>query len=264
MKELCVIGCGVMGEAVLGGIVKSGLIVPENITVTRRDSEALRKLNEKFGVKTTSDNREAVSRSDIVIIALKPQVLDSTAKEFGGDIRGDALVISIAAGKTLQKLEDFFPGRKIIRAMPNLPALVSAGMSIMCGNERVTSEDMATALRLFKTFGGAEELPERLMDAAMSVASCSPAYVAIFIEALADAGVKMGLTRRQSLALAEHAVYGTAKLLIDTDTHPAVLKDRVCSPGGTTIEAVSVLEDKGYRGAIIQAAESALHRAKEL
>ena len=264
MKELCVIGCGVMGGAMLKGIVNSGLIAPQDIIVTGRTPEKLERLRGEFKVEATEDNREAVSESKIILVALKPQILVCAAKEFSGVIPEDALVISIAAGKTIQRLEGYFPGRKIIRGMPNLPALVSAGMSLICGNERVTPEDRELALRLFRTFGEAEEIPERLMDAAMSVASCSPAYAALFVEALSDAGVKLGLTRKQSLAMAGQAIYGAMKLILEEGMHPAILKDRVCSPGGTTIEGVSVLESLGFRGTVIQAVESALRRAKEL
>ena len=153
MKELCVIGCGVMGGAMLKGIINSGFIAPDDIIVTGRTTEALDRLRGEFKVEATTDNRAAASVSRIVLLALKPQVLDRVVKEFSGAILPDALIISIAAGKTIQKLEEYFPNRKIIRSMPNLPALVSAGMSLICCNERVTQADRELALKLFQTFG---------------------------------------------------------------------------------------------------------------
>ena len=262
MKKLCVIGCGVMGRTIVSGIVDSGLVASQDIIATTRSSDSAQQVRESLGIETTTDNRLAARKSRVILIALKPQILENVAGEFCGDIGKDAIIISIAAGKNIQTLEGYFsPSRKIIRAMPNIQALVREGISLLCGNGNVTPEDMGEALKIFRALGEVEEIPERLMNAAMALTSCSPAYVALFVEAMADAGVKLGLTRQQAFSLSGQAVCGAAKLLHEKKLHPATMKDMVCSPGGTTIEGVAVLEDNGFRGTVIRAIEAAARKA---
>lgn len=256
-KELALIGCGNMGGAIAQGIMGAGLVAPEDVVVSDAVEAAQQRLADKLGCMGTCDNNEAVHDARLVIIAVKPQYLDDVVRGFATDVAPDAIVVSIAAGVTLNRLESLLGSdRKIVRVMPNLPAMVLAGMSSLTPNDQVTSDELNYVVKLFESFGRAEVVPEHLIDAVVAASGSSPAYVCMFIEALADAAVAEGMPRAQAYVFAEQAVLGTAKYLLETGAHPAVLKDMVCSPGGTTIEAVAALETGGLRSTVIEAARA--------
>ncbi|CBK74992.1 pyrroline-5-carboxylate reductase [Butyrivibrio fibrisolvens 16/4] len=222
-------------------------------------------LSSEFGVNTSISNRDVVEFSDIIIIAVKPQYL---ADAIGG-IRDmdytDKVVVSIAAGQSLSHLRELFgKDLKLIRVMPNTPALVGEAMSALSPNELVTEEDTEIVVELFESFGKAEIVPEKLQDAVVGISGSSPAYVYMFIEALADGAVAEGMPRAQAYKFAAQAVLGSAKMVLETGEHPGVLKDNVCSPGGTTIEAVAALEALGFRNAVIEAERVCIEKSREL
>ena len=257
-KELALIGCGNMGSAIVKGIVGAGLIDAGDIVVSDVSEAASAWLAGELGCVGTCDNVEAVRDAAMVIIAVKPQYLDDVVRGLADAVAPDALVASIAAGVTLARLEGLLGSeRKIVRVMPNLPAMVLAGMSSLTPNAQVSAEECARVRELFESFGRAEVVPEHLIDAVIAASGSSPAYVCVFIEALADAAVAEGMPRAQAYTFAEQAVLGTAKYLIEPGVHPAVLKDMVSSPAGTTIEAVYALESGGFRAAVIDAARAA-------
>jgi pyrroline-5-carboxylate reductase len=218
-------------------------------------------LHDKYGVVVTGDN-QSVLRSPVILLAIKPQVLRSVLELLKFD--NSHLIISILAGISLAKLAEILPQQPLVRAMPNTPAMVGAGMSAIAVNDLVTTEQKQIALRIFETIGEVVEVPESLMDGITGVSGSGPAYVAMMVEALADGGVAVGLPRAIAQKLALQTVFGTGKLLMETGLHPGQLKDQVSSPGGTTIAGVRTLEDRGMRSAIIEAVISASSRATEL
>ncbi|MFX0548371.1 pyrroline-5-carboxylate reductase [Hathewaya histolytica] len=257
------IGCGNMGHAMIGGIVKSELVKNSNIYVADAFKPCLERVKSEFGVNTTSDNKEVAKVADVLILSIKPNILDKVAEEIKDVIKKDCIVISIVAGKVIEHLDNIFgEDVKIVRAMPNTPALVGEGMSALCGNENIKEEDMERAKDIFSSFGGVEVLPENLIDAFVSVSGSSPAYIFMLIEAMADAAVCDGIPRNKAYKIAAQAVLGSAKMVIETGKHPAELKDMVCSPGGTTIEAVEILEEKGLRHAVMAAMKTCTAKCK--
>lgn len=265
LQGMALIGCGNMGGAMIRGIVGAGLIEPEELVVSNASPAAAEELAAALGCTATCNNAEAVQGAGTVLLAVKPQQLPQVAREIAPALAEDALVVSVAAGVTLARLAELLgPRRKIVRVMPNLPAMVGAGMSSVSPNEQVSQEETAFVKRLCEGFGRAEVLPERLIDAVIAASGSSPAFVCLFIEALADAAVAEGMPRAQAYAFAEQAVMGTAAYLLETGTHPAVLKDMVCSPGGTTIAGVERLEADGLRAAVLDAACTAARRNREL
>ena len=264
-KELALIGCGNMGCAMLKGIVDAGLVAPGDICVADVSAAAQERLADELGCMGTCDNNEAVADAHMVIIAVKPQYLDDAVRGFAPSVAEGAVVVSIAAGVTLDRLEGFLGAdRKIVRVMPNLAAMVGQSMSALSPNANVGEDDLARVKEVFESFGKAEVVPENLMDAVVAVSGSAPAYVCLFIEAMADAAVMEGMPRAQAYEFAEQAVLGTATYLQETGTHPAVLKDMVCSPAGTSIEAVAELEEGGFRATVIDAVRACARRNREL
>lgn len=265
-KKTGVIGLGNMAEAMIGGMLKKGLVAPENIIGSSKTSASMQKMKEKFNITVVTDNRKAAQEADILFLAVKPQVLAEVIEEIRDSVKREALVVSIAAGRTLAYLREAFgrPGLKIIRCMPNTPALVLEGCTGVCAGEEVSAEELATVVELMEAFGRASVVPERLMDVVVGISGSSPAYVFLFIEAMADAAVAAGMPRRQAYEFAAQAVLGSAKLVLETGKHPGELKDMVCSPGGTTIEAVKTLEREGMRAAVIDAVEACIEKSKNL
>lgn len=260
-KKLALIGCGNMGSAIVKGVVSAGLIAPQEIVVSDVSRASQERLAGELGCAGTCDNSEAVTGAAMVLIAVKPQYLDEAVAAFAPVLDAGVLVVSIAAGVTMARLEGLVgQHRKIVRVMPNLPAMVLAGMSSLTPNSNVSPEEIAYVKELFESFGRAEVVPEHLIDAVIAASGSSPAYVCVFIEALADAAVAEGMPRAQAYTFAEQAVLGTAKYLLETGVHPAVLKDMVSSPAGTTIEAVAALEAGGMRATVIDAARAAARR----
>lgn len=255
------IGGGNMASAIIGGILSTGIVKPEKILVASPHD----RVSESLGVGYTPDNRKAAAASDVLFLAVKPQVCGTVIEEIRDSVREDQLIISIAAGKSLGWLRESF-GRnlRIVRAMPNTPALVGEGMTAASPNEFVADEDLDTAISLLGSFGRVEVVPERLMDAVTAVSGSSPACVFLFIEAMADAAVAEGMPRAKAYTFAAQAVLGSAKMVLDTGKHPGELKDMVCSPAGTTIEEVRVLEEKGFRGAVMDSLIACAEKSRNL
>jgi pyrroline-5-carboxylate reductase len=260
--KLGLIGAGNMGGAIVRGLLAGGGVPRENLIFydpdqTRQEAMA------KLGVKAALDNSE-VMQAQVVVLAVKPQLLKAVlagVKEFA---RSGHLIISIAAGVPLATLEGALPESRVIRAMPNTPAIVGAGITCLAPGRRATPDDVDLALELFQAVGQAAVVEERLLDAVTALSGSGPAFVAVFIEALGDGGVKAGLPRALAHNMAMQTVLGAAKLCLEEDLHPGRLKDLVASPGGTTIEGLHVLEQGGFRGLVISAVAAAAARAKEL
>lgn len=263
--KLGIIGLGNMGGAILGGIVSKGIvdvndIVGFDVSETMRQNAA-----SKYKIKTVSGNEEVIDEADAVILAVKPQYMGDMLSELKNKWSDKTVIISIAAGKTLDWLgQNIGYERKIVRCMPNTPALIREGCTGVCHNDAVGAEDFELALKLLGSFGKTIEVNENQMDAVVGISGSSPAYVFMFIEALADAGVKAGLTRDKAYEFAAGAVRGSAALMEETGMHPGQLKDMVCSPAGTTIAAVEVLEEGGFRGLVMDAVDACVRRNREL
>ena len=255
------IGGGNMGGAIIKGIIASGTADAADISVSDKNADALCALKTEYGVYTTDDNTEVVRVSDVVFLCVKPQILYGVIDEIKDVTDEDTLIISIAAGQAIADIENAFGKKiKLIRVMPNTPALVGEGMAALSPNNNVTDNDIKTAVGVMGSLGKAEIVPEHLMDAVTAVSGSSPAYVFMMIEAMADAAVREGMPRKQAYTFAAQAVMGSAKMALETDSHVAELKDMVCSPAGTTIEAVAALEKNGFRNAIMEA----MHECAEM
>jgi pyrroline-5-carboxylate reductase len=260
--KLGLIGAGSMGGALIRGLLASGRMAPQDVTFYDPDPARQQEM-ERLGVEPALSNAEVMD-SQVVVLAVKPQVLGSTLAETEEHARPHHLIISIAAGVPLAALEEAFPQSRVIRAMPNTPTLVGAGMAALAPGKHANQEDLALARELFESVGKAVVVEEKHLDAVTGLSASAPAFVAMFIEALADGGVKVGLPRALALTLAAQTVLGTARLCLEAGLHPGVLKDQVASPGGTTIEGLHVLEQGGLRGLVMSAVEAAACRAAEL
>jgi pyrroline-5-carboxylate reductase len=261
---IAVIGAGQMGEALIGGWLAAKTVPPDALVATDASAERRDVMKRRFGVRTGSDNRDAASWAEVVVLAVKPQILDEVVKGLSSALAGK-LVLSIAAGVTIAHLAKLVPkGARVVRAMPNTPVLVRDGVSALSFGAGVTDKDQQLARRLFEAVGRAVVVEERLMDAVTGLSGSGPAYVFLAIEALADGGVKMGLPRTVADLLAAQTVLGAARMVLETGEHPAKLKDRVASPGGTTIAGLHRLEQGGLRAALMAAVEAAAKRSEEL
>ncbi len=258
------IGLGNMATAMIGGMLEKGLVKPQDVIGSAKTSTTLNKVKEKFNIAAVLDNRKVAGEADVLFLAVKPLFFPEIIAEIKDFVRPETLVVSIAAGRTLSYLREAFerPELKIVRCMPNTPALVLEGCTGVCAGGEVPAEDVERVVGLMQAFGRAVVVPEGLMDVVVGVSGSSPAYVFMFIEAMADAAVAAGMPRRQAYEFAAQAVLGSAKLVLETGLHPGELKDMVCSPGGTTIEAVKVLEEKGFRGSVMDAVEACIKKSK--
>ncbi len=264
-KTLGFIGGGNMAAALIKGLLHSKVVPPDGIIVSDVKSERLEMLREKHGVRTTTDNLELVRASDVVVLAVKPQVIDKLLGAIGNDVKPSTLVVSVAAGVPVSAMEARLPdGTRVVRTMPNTPATVDAGATAIAPGTHATEEDLDVARALFAAVGRVVTLDETLLDAVTGLSGSGPAYVMLMIEALADGGVKVGLHRDTALLLAAQTVYGSAKLLLDTGEHPGRLKDMVTSPGGTAIAGLHTLESGGLRRTLIDAVEAATMRSVAL
>ncbi len=264
-KRIAFIGAGSMAEALIRGLLKAGVTVPTSIVATGRRQERLEELKQNYEVEVTLDNASAVSAADIVVLSVKPQILDRILLEISSSVSEKCLVISIAAGVTISDIAAELPLQaRVWRAMPNLPAVVDAGATAIAVGEDATEEDCQQVRAIFEAVGEVTQVDEILLDAVTGLSGSGPAYVFMIIEALSDAGVKVGLSRRQAQLLAAQTVLGSAKLLIETSEHPGVLKDRVTSPGGTAIAGLHTLEEGGLRTTLINAVVAATQRCKDL
>ncbi|WP_071527233.1 pyrroline-5-carboxylate reductase [Nodosilinea nodulosa] len=260
-----VIGGGMMGEALITRLLSEGVFAPGAVLVS--DPQAARRdfLRQTYGVQVTADNQAVVNGAETVLLAIKPQMLAAVAGRLTPP-EGEQvpLLLSILAGVNLARLEQAFPGWAVVRAMPNTPATVGAGVTALTASEGVSEEQRQRARTIFASVGTVVEVPEVQMDAVTALSGSGPGYLALVVEALADGGVAVGLPRAIALELAIATVRGTGELLHQGDLHPAVLKDRVTSPGGTTIAGIAALEAGGLRSTLMAAVRSAYERSKEL
>jgi pyrroline-5-carboxylate reductase len=259
------IGAGNMAEALIRGLVRSGHVKPSSIIASAPRPERRAQLVSDYQIVATADNGEVASNAHILVLAIKPQLFARVLREVSSQVRPDALVISIAAGIDTATIETALPaGVRVVRAMPNTPALVAAGATAISSGSRANDDDLAAAKAIFDAVGITVILEEGQLDAVTGLSGSGPAYIFLILEALADAGVKVGLSRRNAQRLAAQTVMGSAKMLLDTDEHPGRLKDMVTSPGGTAIAGLHTLEQGGLRTTLINAVETATKRAREL
>jgi len=259
------IGGGNMAEALIRGLVKGNHLPASHVLASGPRRERLDELHAKYAIETMIDNKALAERCDLVVLSVKPQILDKVLREIGDRLKSGTLVISIAAGVDTATIEEAVAdGVRVVRAMPNTPALVGAGATAISAGKHASPEDLATARAMFDAVGITVELDESHLDAVTGLSGSGPAYIFLILEALADAGVKVGLARRNAQRLAAQTVMGSAKMLMDLDEHPGVLKDMVTSPGGTAIAGLHTLEEGGLRTTLINAVETATKRAREL
>jgi pyrroline-5-carboxylate reductase len=264
-RRLGFLGAGNMSGAIIKGLLHAKVLPPESILASDAKSERLAHLHAAHGIRTTTDNHTLVKDCDVLVLGVKPQVIDKVLTEIGGEVRGDQLVISVAAGVPIEALEARLPkGARVVRSMPNTPAMVQAGATAIAGGAHAREDDLRIARELFEAVGRVVVLDESLLDAVTGLSGSGPAYVMLIIEALADGGVKVGLHRDTALLLAAQTVFGSAQLLLETGEHPGRLKDMVTSPGGTAIAGLHTLESGALRKTLIDAVEVASKRAAEL
>lgn len=260
--KLGIIGGGVMGEALLSRLIAQKIYQPSEVLVSEPVAQRRDFLAREYGVELTSENRLAASATEVLLLAIKPQVFATVTA--GLQEVSVPVVISILAGMPLSKLEAAFPGKAAIRVMPNMPATVGAGMTAIAPGSATSADQVDLARKIFAAVGEVAEVPEYLMDAVTGLSGSGPAYVAILIEALSDGGVRVGLPRAIASQLALQTVLGTAQLIKNTGLYPTQLKDRMTSPGGTTIAGIAKLEQAGFRSALIEAVTEASRRSTEL
>ncbi len=262
------IGLGNMAKAMIGGMLERGIASKEEIIGADKLPAAAEAAKEQFGISASSAedaNGEIAKNADVLILAVKPQFLAEAVAEFKDFVKEDTLVISIAAGQTIARIESLFGKKiKLVRVMPNTPALVLEGCSGVCRNSEISDEEMQLCMKLIGSFGKASEVPEKLMDAVTGLSGSGPAFVFMFIEAMADGAVAAGMPRTQAYTFAAQTVLGSAKLVLETGKHPGELKDMVCSPAGTTIEGVRILEQKGLRSSVMEAVLGAAEKSRNL
>ena len=264
-KTIAIIGAGNMAEAIVSGLLKKGLVRAGQICATDVDAQRLAHFRKTFKVRVSHDNRESAKSSDIVMLAVKPQVMNEVLGGLDLSSVASQLVVTVAAGVSIETIiSGLHPAARVVRAMPNTPAVVLEGVTALAGGPGVTAQQLKTARAVFEAMGQVIVVDESHLDAVTGLSGGGPAYVYLFIEALADGGVKMGLSRSHAQLLAAQTVLGAAKMVIETKQHPGVLKDQVASPGGTTIAGLHQLEEGLLRGTVISAVESATLRCQEL
>ncbi|HNK43761.1 MAG TPA: pyrroline-5-carboxylate reductase [Pseudomonadota bacterium] len=259
------LGTGNMAEALIKGLLAAGLVKPEQIWGSDPRQSRCQQLRQQYGINMTTHNVDVVRRAGLIVLSVKPQVLLGVMDEVGPYLKPHCLCISVAAGVPLQVLQSHLPkSTRVIRVMPNTPALVGAGATAISAGNTATEDDIKLSQQIFGAIGFTVVLDEDQLDAVTGLSGSGPAYMFLVIEALSDAGVKVGLSRYNAVALAAHTVLGSAKLLLETGQHPGHLKDMVTSPGGTAIAGLHTLEAGGLRTTLINAVEAATRRSKEL
>jgi len=259
------LGTGNMAEALIKGLIAAGVVEPKQIHGSDPRRERCDELAARYGIHMTANNAEVVRAAEIVVLSVKPQILPKVLDEIAPHLKPSALVISIAAGVPVSAIEPRLPeGTRVVRTMPNTPALVGAGATAIAAGQHAKDDDVEATRRIFDAVGMTVVLDESQLDAVTGLSGSGPAYVFLIIEALSDAGVKVGLSRYNAQALAAQTLLGSAKLLIETKEHPGRLKDMVTSPGGTAIAGLHTLEAGGLRTTLINAVEAATHRSREL
>lgn len=263
--KLGFIGCGNMASAMIGGIIRNEIFSEDEIIASDAFAPSLEAAKNKLGIHTTGSNKEVAQKSEVIVLSVKPQYYETVIKEIADVVDEKRIIVTIAPGKTLEWIGNMFgKAVKVVRTMPNTPALVGEGITGVCQNVLVNDAELEYVCGILRGFGKAEVVPESLIDVVTSVSGSSPAYVFMFIEAMADAAVADGMPRDKAYKFAAQAVYGSAKMVMETGMHPGALKDMVCSPGGTTIEAVRVLEKEGFRSSVIEAMKACTNKARGL
>ena len=265
LKKLAFIGGGAMGEAIIKGITSASLMDPAAVFVGAHRQERADYLHETYGVTGLVDNQEAVRDADMVVLAIKPQMVDSVLDaKLAAAVNKNAVILSIMGSVTIEKIAGIFKGHSIIRTMPNTPLAVGAGMTAIAAGEGVPEEAVQAAEQIFGCCGETVLVKEKDIEAVTAVSGCGPGYVYVLIDALADAGVMAGLSRAAAIKLAAQTFAGAGKMVLETGKHPAVLRDMVTSPGGTTIPGIKALENGAVRGAMYNAVQAVLDRSEEL
>ncbi|MEE8124813.1 MAG: pyrroline-5-carboxylate reductase [Nitrospirales bacterium] len=263
--KIAFLGAGNMAEALVAGILKAKQTQPNNIFATDISPMRLESLEKGYQIQVGSNNLEAVRWADVIILCVKPQVMSDVSSEIHTSLSPKQLVISVAAGYPMSRIQKHIgPNIALVRAMPNTPAVIQEGVTALAGGEGLSSEFLHIAQRIFESVGKVVIVDEKLMDAVTGLSGSGPAYIYLIIEALIDGGVQVGLPRAVAHVLAVQTVVGAAKMVIETGMHPALLKDRVTSPGGTTMAGLQQLENGGIRATLIEAVEAATHRSVEL
>lgn len=260
--KIAFIGGGVMARAIINGLISSENYEQSDIIISDYDNEVLKLLSTQ-GFKVFSDNMAAAREADIIILSVKPTVIRTVLNDISGV--ENKFIVSIAAGISTAVLEEnISKTNKILRVMPNSPAVVGMGISVVCENPKLSVSDISDIVKIFESVGRVEILSESVFDGAMAIGSCSPAFVYMFIEALADGGVLCSLPRSKAYLIAAQAVLGAAEMVLKSGRHPAELKDMVASPGGTTIEGIASLEESGFRSSVINAVKASADKAKKM
>lgn len=265
LTRIGILGTGNMGAAIVRGLASSGKFLPRTICATDAATDRLNELAEDYQITAVAGNRALVAQCDVIVLAVKPQILFRVLEEVGATVAANRLFVSIAAGITTSALEQALPPTaRVVRTMPNTPAVALASITAMTRGARSKPEDMDMVRFLFESIGQVVEVDESMLDAVTGLSGSGPAYVLLAIEALADGGVRMGLPRQTAQLLAAQTVFGTAKMVLESNLHPAQLRDNVTSPGGTTIAGLSALEERAVRHAFISAVQAATLRSIEL
>lgn len=264
-KKIGFIGCGNMARAMITGLLSSNIAVPDSIIASNNTVGKLEVIKQDYGVETACNNKTVARFADILVLSVKPNKYKEIIEEIKNDVKKDVIIVTIAAGIKIRTVEAFFGKElKIVRAMPNIPAVVGEAMTALCCNGQVAEEELKTIEDIFSSFGLVEIIDEELLDVVTAVSASSPALVYMFIEALTDGAVLKGLSRDKAYRMVSQAVLGAAKMVLVTGKHPGLLKDSVCSAGGTAIEAVYSLEKKGFRGNVIEAIQRCTEKAEKL
>ncbi|MHB1393733.1 MAG: pyrroline-5-carboxylate reductase [Clostridia bacterium] len=264
-KKIGFIGCGNMARAMITGLLNSNIAVPGSIIASNSTVCKLEAIKQDYAIETTSDNKAVARAADILVLSVKPNKYKGVIEEIKNVVKKDAIIVTIAAGIKIRTVETSFGNElKVVRAMPNIPAVVGEAMTALCCNEQVAEEELKAINDIFCSFGLVEIIDEELLDVVTAVSASSPALVYMFIEALTDGAVLKGLSRDKAYRMVSQAVLGAAKMVLVTGKHPGQLKDSVCSSGGTAIEAVYSLEKKGFRGHVIEAIQRCTEKAEKL
>ena len=264
-EKIGVIGAGKIGSAIARGVIRAGLAAKENIIASDVSAALRQAATQELGIKTTVDNGALCDFADIIILAVKPQIVDPVAREIAKKLGTAKLLVSVAAGVPLSRIEaGLAPGARVVRVMPNIPCVVGAGAAGFAGGAHATAADLEKVGAILNSFGVGVAVEEKYLDAVTGLSGSGPAYVFLFMEALADGGVQMGLARDVALKLAMQTVYGAAKMALESNKHLGELKDEVTSPGGTTIAGLYAMEQKGFHGTVMDAVVKATKRSQEL
>ncbi len=259
------IGTGNMGSSIIKGILSSKFEKSENINIFDLDKEKVNNLVKEYGVNTANSEKELAENCNIIILSVKPHIIPIVLKNLSGNVKKDTIILTIAAGISISVIENALgEDKKVVRTMPNTPAQVLSGMTAVTFNKNIENSEKEIIFKLLNSFGKSVEIEEKLMHAYTGISGSLPAYVYMFMEALADGGVLCGMPRNKAYEIVAQTVAGSAKMLLETGKHPGQLKDEVCSPAGTTIEAVRVLENGNFRGNVIEAVVACTEKSKEM